>query len=56
MKGTDAYAALDEILEILEEGSMPPEKIVTKYPSMKLSEKETETLTAWAEGLLSKME
>ncbi len=56
MGKVDAYATLDEILEVLEEGSMPPEKIVAKYPHLKLSEEETEILTRWAETTLAKLE
>ncbi len=41
---------LDAILEVLEEGTMPPEKMLEKYPDMKLTEAETKTLADWAEG------
>lgn len=56
MEAVDAYATLDEIMEVLDEGSMPPEKIVEKYPNMKLTEEETATLRTWTEATLSKLE
>jgi hypothetical protein len=41
---------LDAIIEVLEEGTMPPVKMLEKYPDMKLTEAETKTLTDWAES------
>ena len=52
MEKSDLIAAMDEVLEVLEEGEMPPAKIVEKYPHMKLTDEETSTLKAWAEATL----
>jgi uncharacterized membrane protein len=49
----DIIASLDEIVEVLEEGEMPPPKIVEKYPNMKMTDDEIATLKAWAESQLS---
>jgi len=54
MDAADAVAKLDEIIEVLEEGEMPPKKMIEKYPSMKLSAEESATLTAWAEASMKK--
>jgi len=56
MSGADAMAMLDEILEVLDKGEMPPVKLVEKYPNMKLTEDETAKLHKWAEATLAKME
>mgnify|MGYP002786919917 CR=1 FL=1 len=50
METEELVAKLDAIIESLEEGSMPPEGIVAKYPDMKLTEAETKTLKDWAES------
>ncbi len=52
----DAYAILDEILEVLDEGSMPPEKMIERFPHLKLTEEETATLKTWAENTLARLE
>jgi uncharacterized membrane protein len=52
---TKLIATLDEISEVLDEGTMPPEKIVKKYPNMKMSKEETKILTAWAENTAEKL-
>lgn len=41
-------AKLDHIVEVLEEGSMPPEEAVKKYPQLKLSEEDVRILKGWA--------
>lgn len=56
LKGTDAYAQLDAILEVLEEGAMPPAKVLERYPNMKLTEAESEALKSWANELLTQLE
>ncbi len=38
-----------ELFEVLEEGKMPPKKVVERRPQMKLTDEETKTLLAWAE-------
>jgi len=42
-------STLDEIIEVLEEGTMPPEKFLARKPEAKLTEKEVKTLMNWAE-------
>ena len=55
MDDVDLVAQLDEIMEVLEEGSMPPEKVIQKYPDLKLTDEETATLNAWTEEHLNKL-
>ncbi|WP_420387296.1 heme-binding domain-containing protein [Roseivirga sp.] len=38
-----------EMFEVLEEGKMPPSRMVERFPNMKLTEDETKTLLAWVE-------
>lgn len=52
----DALGTLDEIIEVLDEGKMPPEKMLERMPHMKLTEEETATLKQWAENLVTKIE
>ena len=47
---------LDEMHEAVEEGKMPPEKIVKKYPSMELSEEDKAVLIAWFNSQIEKLE
>ncbi|WP_339810365.1 heme-binding domain-containing protein [uncultured Imperialibacter sp.] len=56
LSGADAMAKLDEILEVLDKGEMPPAKMVEKYPNMKLTEEESAKLHKWAEAALAKLE
>lgn len=39
-----------ELFEILEEGKMPPPRMVERNPDMKLSEDETKQLLTWVEA------
>lgn len=39
-----------ELFEILEEGKMPPPRMVERNPEMKLSEDETKQLLTWVEA------
>jgi mono/diheme cytochrome c family protein len=41
---------LDEIVEVVEENEMPPEKFLEKYPDKKLTEEEAKKLKEWAEA------
>ncbi len=50
MEPADLVAKLDEILEVLEEGKMPPSKVVEKYPHLKLTDDEVALLKDWAES------
>lgn len=55
MDKVDLVGALGEVAEVLEEGSMPPEKMIEKYPQMKLTEAEVATLKAWVESAQNKL-
>ena len=46
---------MDEIIEVIDEGEMPPKKMVEKKPEMKLTEKEASTLKNWAEKEAEKL-
>jgi uncharacterized membrane protein len=41
-------ALMDEVIEVLEEGKMPPEKFLAYKPEGKLSEEEVKMLKDWA--------
>jgi hypothetical protein len=43
-------ATLDHIIEVLEEGTMPPEDVIKQYPEAKLLPAERDILHAWAEA------
>jgi len=43
-------AKLDDIITVLEEGSMPPEDVVKQYPEIKLLPRERKVLKSWAEA------
>jgi mono/diheme cytochrome c family protein len=47
--------ALNEILEVLEEGEMPPAKAIERFPNLKLTDEEITALTSWAESELDKL-
>jgi len=47
---------LEDVLEQIEEGTMPPEKMVKKYPSMELSAEEKETLKTWILSMQDQLE
>ena len=53
MTGADLVAKLDEVVEVLEEGSMPPAKMLERFPQMKLSDEEVVLLKEWAESSLN---
>ncbi|RLD90036.1 MAG: hypothetical protein DRJ09_05420 [Bacteroidetes bacterium] len=46
---------LDNISEAVTEGDMPPKKAIKKYPDLKLTAEEIKTLSAWSNGLISKI-
>lgn len=46
----ELVATLDEIIEVLDEGTMPPEDVVKKYPEAKLLPDERDILKKWAEA------
>jgi hypothetical protein len=43
-------ATLDNIIGVLEDGSMPPEDVVKKYPEAKLLPEERMILKGWVEA------
>jgi len=43
-------ATLDNIIEVLEDGTMPPEDVIKKYPEAKLLPEESKILKTWAEA------
>lgn len=55
MEKADVVAVLDEIIEVLEKGEMPPKKMVEKYPGMKMSDEEVKTLKDWADATLNSL-
>jgi uncharacterized membrane protein len=42
-------AKLDEIIKVLEEGSMPPKQVVENNPDARISETDAKLLKQWAE-------
>lgn len=56
MDPVDLLGKMGDMIEVLDEGAMPPEKIVEKYPHLKLSDEETAKLKAWAEATVSKLD
>ena len=53
MTGADLVAKLDEVVEVLEEGEMPPAKMLERFPMMKLTDDEVAILKEWAESSLN---
>lgn len=51
----DAVGIMEEMLEVLEEGSMPPEKMLERNPDKKLTDGEVATLKAWVESVQTKL-
>jgi hypothetical protein len=56
MDDIDLLTSLDEILEVLEEGKMPPQKAIERYPNIKLTDGEVAKLTAWAQEMIAKLD
>ncbi|MBL7851115.1 MAG: heme-binding domain-containing protein [Cyclobacteriaceae bacterium] len=50
-----AASTLDEVVEVIEKGEMPPAKFLERYPDKKLTEKEAKSLRKWADKSASKM-
>ena len=55
MDAEELVGMMDEVVEVLEEGSMPPGKMLERYPHMKLTEDETTKLKEWAEETLASL-
>jgi hypothetical protein len=47
---TKRLSKLDDIMEVMEDGSMPPKKFIERVPSAKLTDLEMNTLKAWAKN------
>jgi hypothetical protein len=43
-------AVLDDIVDVLDKGKMPPEKMIEMHPEAKLKPEEVKFLKAWAES------
>lgn len=50
-----AASLLDEMVEVLEKGEMPPKKFLERYPDKKLTDKESKSLRKWADKTANKM-
>ena len=50
-----AASTLDEVVEVLEKGEMPPAKFLERFPDKKLTDKEAKSLKKWADKSASKM-
>ena len=48
-------SVMDEIIEVIDKGEMPPKKMVEKKPEIKPTEKEYQTLAKWAEKEADKL-
>jgi uncharacterized membrane protein len=55
MEKKGVASAMDEVLEVLEKGEMPPAKFLERYPDKKLTAKETKALRKWADKTADKM-
>lgn len=55
MKKGELAKIMFEIQEVLEDGEMPPEKMLAKFPDKKLTDEEVATLMAWTETTLAGM-
>lgn len=53
MEPADLVAKLDKMLEVLEKGEMPPEKMLERFPDKKLTDDEVVLLQEWAESTLN---
>lgn len=51
----DLIAKLDVLMEVLEEGAMPPAKMLEKYPEQKLTDNEVATLKNWTSDNLDRL-
>ncbi|WP_026951262.1 heme-binding domain-containing protein [Algoriphagus mannitolivorans] len=49
-KKSKALATMGKITEVLDEGSMPPERFLASNPDKKLTEAEVNTLKEWSTG------
>lgn len=50
LKKSSLIRKLDDIIEVLEDGSMPPSKYVKQNPDARLTDEEVQLLKEWAEN------
>lgn len=55
MAASDQAHLMEEILEVVEEGSMPPARFLEGNPDKKLTEKEAAKLEKWAKKMTKKI-
>jgi len=55
LKPTKKVGALNDIKEVLEEGAMPPEKFLNRYPEKALKEEDKETILKWVKKETAKL-
>jgi cytochrome c5 len=48
-------AKLDEIVEVIEKGEMPPKQFIEKKPGAKLSESDAKIIKEWAKNIADKL-
>ena len=54
-KATKKVGLLNEIKEVVEEGNMPPEKFLTKYPDKAPSEEDRNKIVEWTKEETAKL-
>ncbi len=55
LSNDDKIDALDEVVEVLEEGEMPMESYLILHSEAKLSQQQKEDVMAWAESLMGQL-
>lgn len=55
MDNKAAASALDEVVEVVEKGEMPPAKFLERFPENKLTEKESKAIAKWADKSAGKL-
>jgi exonuclease VII small subunit len=51
----DQMFTMDEIIESIEEGEMPPEDHIKEHPEAALTKEEAKTLIEWADAIATKL-
>jgi uncharacterized membrane protein len=55
MDNKAAASILDEVVEVVEKGEMPPAKFLERFPDNKLTEKESKAIAKWADKSAGKL-
>ncbi len=55
MSKAEVVGKFDKIIEILDEGSMPPEKMLARFPDKALTKKETRMMKEWFEVMADEL-